>query len=90
MHIYHEVEFAPIQRRSDYDNAEKYYRKATELEPDNTYALYGLGKELRCECIGMETDLTHPSPTRVGGQWDALVDATAIIFKKHPRKKTVE
>ena len=31
------------QRRSDYENAETHYRKAIELEPDNSYAIYGLG-----------------------------------------------
>jgi tetratricopeptide (TPR) repeat protein len=31
------------QRRGDYVSANRFYQKATELEPDNAYALYGLG-----------------------------------------------
>ena len=68
------------QRRSDYQNAEKYYRKATELEPDNSYALYGLGNCQRGaghieEAIDLWSQILDKEPynqnilSRLGDAW---------------------
>jgi tetratricopeptide (TPR) repeat protein len=83
------------QRRSEYESAEKYYRKAVELEPENVYALYGLGNCQRGagnldEAIELWSQILAKEPrnqnilSRLGDAWfnKGDIDKARVLYNQ--------